>query len=269
MASISSPDRRSKPLANGLTAEVFEAIKKKILDVEAQPGTRLVIDRLVQELGVSSSPVREALARLLAERLVLFKPNSGYIVADLPDRHYFADLIEFRLLLECQAVRIGAPQCDLEILKQLHEAIWEMERLPLGRSYDQFQQFSHWDAKFHLALVASAGNRVMIQCYSDLKSHMQLSRLYRHQRIQVEKEDVLRDHKAISKAFDAGDSEAAATTVLEHIEHTRIMLEYEVEATPKNGPEMAASVPNVARIDAAEDTKCSYRKKGESRVRVD
>lgn len=258
---ITSPAGQMKASKNGLAADIYGSIKKKILDVESEPGTRLIIDKLARELGVSSSPVRESLSRLLAERLVVFRPNSGYVVADLPDKQYFADLIEYRVLVECEAVKIGAPRRDHAILKRLHEAMWEMDRLPLGRTYEEFQEFSSWDAKFHLTLIESTGNQVMVQSYSDLQSHLHLSRLYRHQLKQVDKEDVLRDHMEIIKAFDEGDGEAAARTVRKHVEHTRKMLQYEVPVGKKVIPETTAAVDNATRYDAAEDGKVSHQKR--------
>ena len=195
--------------------------------MESAAGDRLNIDLLARQYGVSSSPVREALARLLSERLVVFKPNSGYVVAALPDRQYFADMIEYRLLLECQAVRMGAPRRDRPILKRMHEALWEMETLPLGRKYEEFHEFNEWDTRFHIAMIESSGNRVFVHSYEDLRPQLHLSRLYLVQREQVQKAEVLKEHVAMMSAFDAGDAEAAVQATHRHIDSARKMLEYE------------------------------------------
>src|SRR5436190_18532101 len=107
-------DARSRPRTRmkigrlGLTDRVHEKLKELILDQKLGPGTYLNIDKLCGQLNVSSSPLREALARLSAERLVRFEPFIGYSVAEVPDRKYYLDLMDVRFLLECHAARIGA-----------------------------------------------------------------------------------------------------------------------------------------------------------------
>src|ERR1700704_5907696 len=96
----------------GLTDRVHEKLKELILDQKLGPGAYLNIDKLCRQLNVSTSPLREALARLSAERLVQFEPFIGYSVAEVPDKKYYTDLMDVRLLLECYAARIGAPQCS-------------------------------------------------------------------------------------------------------------------------------------------------------------
>ncbi len=252
--------RESEAQRNGLAAEVYEIIKKKILDVETVAGVRLNIDQLARGHGVSSSPVREALARLLSERLVVFKRFAGYVVAELPDKQYFADLIEYRLLLECHAVRLGAPRRDRDTLKRMHDAAWEMERLPLGRTYEEFHEFNLWDARFHMAMIHSAGNRVFVQSYEDLRPHLQLSRLYLRQRRQVEKEAVVKDHLAIINAFEAGDVEASVEAARAHVEHTRKMLEYDTGNEYRRTAAVEEAAPSSAQSCSGSDGAQSARR---------
>ncbi len=69
---------------SGLATRAYEALREQILDQTIKPGARLNIDQLTGALGVSSSPIREALARLLSERLVSFAPYIGYSAATAP-----------------------------------------------------------------------------------------------------------------------------------------------------------------------------------------
>src|SRR5260221_14698946 len=92
---------------SGLTGQAYEALREQILDQTILPGARINIDQVVAELGVSSSPIREALARLLSERLVTFEPFIGYSAAPIPTDAWFHDMIEFRAMIEGRAAVIG------------------------------------------------------------------------------------------------------------------------------------------------------------------
>jgi len=92
----------------GLTNQSYEALKEQILDQTIAPGARINIDQLVIELGVSSTPIREALARLCSERLVTFEPYIGYSAAPIHDDDWFHDMIDFRVLFEGEAACTGA-----------------------------------------------------------------------------------------------------------------------------------------------------------------
>jgi DNA-binding GntR family transcriptional regulator len=83
-----------------LAEQAYEIIKGRILDRDLPPGARLNIDALVRDLGVSSSPLQEALAKLQAERLVVFELYSGYSVAPEPSLSYLRDLVDCRILQE-------------------------------------------------------------------------------------------------------------------------------------------------------------------------
>ena len=83
-----------------LLDQVHEILKERILDRFYEPGVKLNIDALGRELKVSSTPLREALARLTAEGLVSAEPFVGFAVAPMPDAKYYGDLFDFRLIIE-------------------------------------------------------------------------------------------------------------------------------------------------------------------------
>ena len=98
-----APLLTSKVKCEALAGRVYEAIKEAILDLKLAPGARVNMDQLARELGVSISPIREALIRLTGERLVVFKSYSGYAVTPLPDKKSLLDLVDARLLMESHA----------------------------------------------------------------------------------------------------------------------------------------------------------------------
>jgi DNA-binding GntR family transcriptional regulator len=206
----------------GLTDRVHEKLKELILDQKLGPGTYLNIDKLCHQLEVSSSPLREALARLSAERLVRFEPFIGYSVAEVPNKQYYRDLMDVRLLLECHAARIGAHKQNPRGLAAMQQAVHAMEKLSAGSHYREYRVFNSWDAKFHGALVASAESRPLIEAYAGLHVHLHVARLY----VILGGFDVgyaTRDHRTILEAFKARNPEAAEQAVRSHLANVQVL----------------------------------------------
>jgi DNA-binding GntR family transcriptional regulator len=201
---------------NGLTNQAYEALKEQILDQTIAPGARINIDQLVAELGVSSSPIREALARLLSERLVSFAPYIGYSAAPIHDDAWFYDMVDFRVMLEGSAALKGAARRDAQTIAALEATFAEMGNSGLGHHYRKYARFNNADAKFHQTIVASAGNQAFVQVYNDIQPHVHYARLYLSRGIE-EEADVTAEHATILEAFRDGDGNAAHGAVIAHL----------------------------------------------------
>ncbi len=105
---------RTRQLGN----EVYGRLRDMILRSQLRPGTRLLDRELAEELGVSRTPVREALTRLEQDGLVTNRAGKGYVVIDM-DAKQIADLYDLREMLECHAVRLAAERATPEDLEQL------------------------------------------------------------------------------------------------------------------------------------------------------
>jgi DNA-binding GntR family transcriptional regulator len=206
-----------------LTEQVYETLKEQILDRDLLPGARLTIDTLTHTLNVSSSPVREALVRLEAERLVVLELYRGYTVAPAPSSDYLHALIDYRILTEGHCAAIGAPRRDPAGLKQMRHALELMSGTSeIGTHYRQYRRFVAADAQFHALIVASAGNPVIVDTYQSLHPILLQSRLYRERgdgRARIAQ--VSREHATILHAFEAGDGEAAREAIRVHFEGGR------------------------------------------------
>ncbi|MFE9356264.1 GntR family transcriptional regulator [Streptomyces olivaceoviridis] len=88
------------PVRTSVRESVFQALMALLMDHALKPGAKLSIDGLARELGVSQTPVREALARCESEGLVVHRPDVGYLAAPLLDQAGLNDLYDIRLLLE-------------------------------------------------------------------------------------------------------------------------------------------------------------------------
>jgi DNA-binding GntR family transcriptional regulator len=208
---------------SGLATQAYEALREQILDQTIRPGARLNIDQLTASLGVSSSPIREALARLLSERLVSFEPYIGYSAARIPDDSWFHDMVDFRAMIEGTAALAGAPRRNPEIIAAMERAFDEMASSGLGQHYRKYRRFNDADARFHRAIVASAGNQVSMQVYADVQPHVHYARLYLHREVEEEAE-VAAQHRAILDAFRDGDGAAARDAIVLHLASVRAHL---------------------------------------------
>lgn len=202
-----------------LSERTYEALKERILDQTLPAGSRLNIDALSRELGVSSSPIREALARLEGERLVVAELYSGSSVAPQPTSDYLHQLLDFRQLLEGHCALGGAPRRDRRILTQMRQTFARMAAVPqIGTRYREYRRFVEADVGFHQAIVDSAGNAVMSDVYRSLNAIILQSRLYRNRSGGAARaNEVMAEHRGILEAFEAGDGRLAARLIGEHL----------------------------------------------------
>jgi len=106
-----------------LPEQVYELLKEQIIDRVYGPGDKLNIDAIAREMKVSSTPVREALARLVAEGLVAAVPYVGFAVSPMPTRKYYEDLYTFRNLLEPWAAAEAARWRPSDVIDEIKAAV--------------------------------------------------------------------------------------------------------------------------------------------------
>src|SRR5690606_2816677 len=122
-------ERLNKPAGlrpASMVDNVYEHIYHKLMALEIAPGARIPIDVLAREMGVSQTPVREALNRLEREGLVRKEHLIGYSAAPQWTRKQFEDLYAFRLLLEPQAARLAAQNMTPQALESLERSAADM-----------------------------------------------------------------------------------------------------------------------------------------------
>jgi DNA-binding GntR family transcriptional regulator len=197
-----------------LTDDVYAAVQALIMDHEMQPGARINIDALARRLAVSPTPVREALARLESDGLVVKTPLVGYTATALLTRAEFEELVEMRLILEpaaaARAARAGLDEAELAGLRGSAD-------LPGPDGTDGFASiaaFTARDAQFHHTLAGLSGNRMLHDAVVRLRAHLHLFRLHfpsAHHGVSA------REHHRVVDAVSAGDADAAAAAMRDHI----------------------------------------------------
>lgn len=202
-----------------IVTSVYEGIYEKLMSLEIPPGARIPMDALARELNVSQTPVREALARLEREGLVLKAHLIGFSAAPQLTRKQFEDLYAFRLLLEPEGARMACAAMTAETLARLEEVAADMGRgaPPVDRN-SRYSRFARADGHFHEEILRIAGNDVMRLALSDQHVHLHIFRLMFHSRVTTE---ALDEHAALLDAFRRGDVAGAGTAMRDHVERSR------------------------------------------------
>lgn len=204
--------------AKGLADEVYDVLFKKLLLLEIPAGSRITVDNLVRELGVSQTPIREALGRLEGEGLVVKAHFVGYSAAPQISRQKFDELYELRLLLEPFAARRAALNMTSETLSSLRRIELEMSELGTNKRQARYSAFARLDAAFHDEMLAVAGNQLVRETLAHLHTHFHIFRLIFRSNVT---EDALNEHAAILAAFDNKDGDAAELAMQAHIARSR------------------------------------------------
>lgn len=206
-----------------LADTVYDALKARIMEQVYAPCERLTIDALALELGVSPTPVREALARLAAERLVAFEAFKGYRVSALLTATQIAHLMHVRRLIEIEAARLAATSMlvgDLIAVERLLQRILdESARLEVSSWSHGYRQFNQLDQQFHETIVGAAGNAFLATAYRSLNVHVELGRFYRVFG-PIEQTQTCEEHAAIVQALRSRQPDRAAAAVERHLHAT-------------------------------------------------
>ncbi|MDB5614498.1 MAG: DNA-binding transcriptional regulator, GntR family [Devosia sp.] len=202
-----------------LANEVYETIFSQLMALKITPGARITVDNLARELGVSQTPIREALGRLEGEGLVHKTHLIGFSAAPQISARQFGELYELRLLVEPHATGRGVAKLTDDMLAALTEAAGVMaRRAKSGDERARYSQFARQDAVFHDLILQSAGNELIRETLAHQHIHFHIFRLMFHSRVT---EEALAEHEAIIAAFEARDAHEAEAAMRTHIERSR------------------------------------------------
>ncbi|MBO9112411.1 GntR family transcriptional regulator [Agrobacterium sp. S2/73] len=198
----------------GLGNEVYEALYGQLMSLKIPPGGRISVDRLVRSLGVSQTPIREALSRLEAQGLVIKTHLVGYRAAEQLDRDRLNQLYELRLLLEPFAAGKLALKRSAEIIAKLKALDADMQGENKVQSRAAYGEFAKRDAAFHNFIARNCGNELVYNSLQRLHTHVHLFRLYFHARATT---DANQEHRDLITAIEDGNSENAEAAMRHHI----------------------------------------------------
>lgn len=193
---------------------VFNTLRQAILRGELQPGERLLEIHLANKLGVSRTPIREAIRKLELEGLVLMIPRKGAVVAEITEKS-LRDVLEVRRALEELAMKLACEKILDGEIEELKAASREFEdALKTG----DVTVYAEADVKFHDIIYRTTDNQRLIQLLYNLREQM-----YRYRVEYLKREDshetLLAEHQYIIETLEKRDANEAVKAVCAHIDN--------------------------------------------------
>lgn len=190
---------------------VFETLREAIISGVLKPGERLMEVQLAEEMGVSRTPVREAIRKLELENFVVMVPRKGAYVADLSTKD-IVDVFEIRAALEALAAGLAAERITDDELEELQQILVQ------NAKSQSLEEFIAIDTKFHDVLYRASRNERLVQIISNLREQIQRFRsttLASPGRMK----NTLEEHKRIVDAVSERNVQLAQQLAQEHIDN--------------------------------------------------
>jgi DNA-binding GntR family transcriptional regulator len=205
--------------SGSLRSKVFNQLQNDILNGLYQPGDSLIETKLSEELGVSRTPIREAIRQLELEGLVHSVPNKGAIVKGISAQD-IEDIYTIRMLIEGLAARWAAEKITPEEMDELKDAIDLEEFYTMKNDIEHLLQF---DSRFHDVIFKASKSKPLMHTLSTFHHYVQRARswsLNSPGRAKL----VLEEHKAILQAIMEHDAGKAERLTTDHVRNASINL---------------------------------------------
>ncbi|MBQ8591265.1 MAG: GntR family transcriptional regulator [Lachnospiraceae bacterium] len=195
---------------------VFNTLRQGILMGELKPGERLMEIHLANKLGVSRTPIREAIRKLELEGLVIMIPRRGAEVANITEKS-LSDVLEVRRALDALAVELACDRITEEELQALKKACEEFEKATKSKD---IKVIAKADVKLHDIIVVATGNQRLIQLVNNLSEQMYR---YRFEYIKdfSQHQTLIEEHRDIYESLVEKNKEAASNAVKKHIDNQK------------------------------------------------
>ena len=194
-----------------LRDQIKEVLLERILEGEYEPGDRLVETQIAQELGISQTPVREALRELEILRFVVSEPFKGTRVR-LVSRQEILEIYPVRAALEEVAARAAAVRLGGRVAELEGEFKGMLRAVDAG---DLHEQVRH-DVEFHRLIVEASGNQTLLDLWSSLR--IEVRTLITFLRADIDLGELAKTHRPVIEALREGDPHEAGRILREHLE---------------------------------------------------
>lgn len=193
--------------------DVYAILRARILDLRLPPDCKVNIDALSRELGVSQTPVREALHQLEGDNLIVRTQGRGYRTTELIGFSALRELFELRLLIEPWAARAAAVNRLSNPGRSLDAALKDFAETRAVDGRPRHQLVSH-DVNFHDQILAAGHNEFAHQALRATHCHLHLYRLYP---ADGTGEQTIEEHRSIQEAIQNVDPDAAENAMRSHL----------------------------------------------------
>ena len=193
---------------------VFYTLRRAILTGQLKPGERLMEVHLAEKLGVSRTPIREAIRKLELEGLVTIIPRRGAEVAEITEKS-LNDVLEVRRALDALGAELACERITGEEIRELKKACEDFEKAAAGNDADAIAKA---DVAFHDIIIRAAGNQRLEQLVNNLAEQM-----YRYRFVYIKEEEqrgvLLAEHREICDSIAARDVVRARNAAKQHIDN--------------------------------------------------
>lgn len=193
---------------------VFITLRRAILTGQLKPGERLLEVHLANKLGVSRTPIREAIRKLELEGLVIMIPRRGAEVARITEKS-LKDVLEVRRALDALSVELACDRITEEDMKRLLQACQDFEKAAKGKDASVIAKA---DVALHDIIVEATGNQRLAQLVNNLSEQM-----YRYRFVYIKEESkhdmLVAEHREIYESIASRDKERAARAAKLHIDN--------------------------------------------------
>ena len=195
---------------------VFKTLRQAILRGELEPGERLMEIQLAERLGVSRTPIREAIRKLELEGLVLMIPRKGAEVAQITEKS-MNDVLEVRRAMDALCTELACERISSEEIEALREACDKFEAVVKTKDVRKSAQA---DVEFHDIIVNATGNMRLVQLINNLSEQMYRYR-FEYLKDSTWYQCLIEEHRAIYEGIRCRDKAAASEAAKLHIDNQK------------------------------------------------
>ena len=201
---------------SSLRSKVFKALENDILEGIYKPGENLTEIKLSEQLGVSRTPIREAIRQLELEGLVKFVPNKGAVVLGITWED-IQDIYVIRTLIEGLAVRWATEKMTEKEMEALKESVELSEFYTYKNNMENLRKF---DSTFHALIYEACKSRPLNHMLTTFHHYVQKARAVSFA-IPGRANEALEEHKAILQAMTSRDSASAEKLMIQHVQNAK------------------------------------------------
>lgn len=204
-----------------ISDEVYNLLRKRILNQEYPPGYRFDLNALETQLGISRTPLKVALHRLEVEGIVVIQPRRGTFVAS-QDAESITETFAVRRLLELYAAEVAVRDATDKEIEGLKVLAVEMNHLLQNNDYQSVvEKYIQLDHDFHKLLIDLTRNKLLIEIYKQIDVHVQIAHVRRKFNL-TDSMQTQSEHGAILEALERRDARALVNALGSHLDQSRI-----------------------------------------------
>ena len=229
-----------------LATQVYEFLKRQIVTGQLSFGLKLTEDHLAKELGVSRTPIREAMNRLAQDGLVTVSPGRGAFVQTLSS-HDIVEFFEVREALEGMAARLASSRITKETLEKLRS---DLEAGMVERERNGYTGYVEADREFHEAITSACGNQHLFQLMTSLRNRIQILR-HRSVILPGRARKSFQEHLDIIEALSCQDSNLAEERMRTHIRNVKadLIIAMNEQNIESNGKSLVQGQPMSQKVE--------------------